>query len=65
MNCSKCRFWSELCAQSIGCGPMEALCLSDNGTKRNKFVKGTDVCESWKINSNGAIDDPYCRGYKD
>jgi hypothetical protein len=26
-TCSSCRFWSQMVAQSIGCGPIEALCL--------------------------------------
>jgi hypothetical protein len=64
MNCEKCRYWSELVARSIGCGPMEAFCLCETGSKKQKFTKETDTCESWKINSNGAIDDPSRSGYE-
>ena len=30
-NCNGCRFWSEMIAQSIGGGPVQALCLSQDG----------------------------------
>ena len=28
-RCNTCRFWSEMIAQSIGCGPIQALCQHD------------------------------------
>lgn len=48
MNCENCKHWSESCAMSIGCGPMEALCENENSPKRGKFTKETDWCCCWK-----------------
>ena len=55
-NCGTCRFWSEMCAQSIGCGPIEALCLADGGPKQGKFTTETFCCPKHKPNTFGAID---------
>ena len=56
--CEKCRFWSEMCAQAIGKGPMEALCLSENGPKKGKMVEESFSCPAWKSGHLGAVDDP-------
>ena len=47
-----------MCAQSIGAGPIEALCLSDAGPKRGQWMRASDHCPAWKINSHGAVDEP-------
>ncbi len=57
-NCGGCRFWSEMCAQSLGCGPIEALCLSDNSPSCGKFVTETHKCDAWKDSLGYAIDAP-------
>lgn len=57
-NCGGCRFWSEMIAQSIGCGPIQALCLADGGPRRGKYTSGRDTCEAWKSGHHGAIDSP-------
>ena len=57
-SCKSCRFWSEMCAQSIGCGPMKALCLSKDGPKKGRMTEEDDMCEKWKHNNFGAMDDP-------
>lgn len=56
-NCAGCRYWSEMIAQSIGCGPVQALCLSD-GTLKGKYTTGRQTCESWASGHHGAIDEP-------
>lgn len=56
-TCSNCRFWSEMCARSIGGGPMEALCLAD-GPQPGKYTTQGQYCPAWKSNHFGAIDSP-------
>jgi hypothetical protein len=36
--CSGCKFWSEMIAQSVGGGPVEAWCLNDLSPHRNRYV---------------------------
>lgn len=57
-NCDSCRFWSEMCAQSFGCGPIEALCLSADGPSKGKFVRANHTCDRWKSGHLGAVDSP-------
>jgi hypothetical protein len=57
-NCGGCRFWSEMCAQSIGGGPIEALCLTPSGPCAGKYTTQRMVCEAWKSGHHGAIDAP-------
>ena len=57
-NCGGCRFWSEMIAQSIGCGPVEALCLSGSGSRAGKYTTERMTCEAWKSGHLGAVDDP-------
>jgi hypothetical protein len=58
--CETCRWWSERCAQALGAGPIEALCLAQDGPKSMNYTRANDTCPAWRINSHGAIDDPYC-----
>jgi len=55
-HCKTCRFWSDKLAQSIGCGPMEAYCLSPGSKYSGKYTTGRQGCNNWKINSMGSID---------
>lgn len=57
-KCSNCRYWSEMLAQSIGCGPIEAVCLAPDGPKRLKFTPSFYYCQSWRQNLFGAVDAP-------
>ena len=45
-------------AQSIGCGPVEALCLAKNGPRQGEYTTESATCSGWKIGDLGAIDDP-------
>lgn len=56
-TCLNCRFWSQMVAQSIGCGPVEALCLGD-GKYKSKYTTGKMWCDSWKSDHHGKVDDP-------
>lgn len=62
--CNNCRYWSELCAQSIGCGPMEALCLKEGGPKLSRMTAESESCSAWDSNHHGAVDDPSGQGRK-
>jgi hypothetical protein len=57
-NCENCRFWSEMCAQALDGGPIEALCLSGDSPKRQQYTRANYHCPSWKINSHGSVDEP-------
>jgi hypothetical protein len=57
-ECETCRFWSQMIAQSIGCGPIEALCLAPGGPMHGKFMRASDRCPWWKENTHGAYDEP-------
>jgi hypothetical protein len=58
-TCGNCRFWSQMCAQSIGCGPVEAICLGGKASKfAGKFMRETQTCDAWKSNHHGQVDDP-------
>lgn len=37
-ECDGCKWWSELCAQSIGCGPIDAMCLCVESPHYQKMV---------------------------
>jgi hypothetical protein len=54
-DCDGCKFWSELCAQSIGCGPMEALCLNPESPCYNSMV--SEGCAWYEFGTS--IDLPY------
>lgn len=57
-NCKGCRYWSEMIAQSVGGGPVQAMCLSDTGTLKRKYTAGWQKCEAWASGHHGAIDEP-------
>jgi len=42
-DCDGCKYWSELCAESIGCGPIVALCLCSDSPHYSRMVN--DGCE--------------------
>ena len=57
-TCSTCRWWSELCAQVMGDGPLEAVCLNGGAQKNGKFTPQNFHCDKWQDNALGAVDDP-------
>jgi len=57
-KCANCRFWSELAAQSIGCGPIEAVCLCSGSPHNGKFVRATASCPKFENSYGHAIDEP-------
>jgi len=54
--CDGCKYWSELCAQSIGCGPMEALCLNSESDQYQRMTG--QGCN--KYLAGRSVDDPSC-----
>ena len=56
-KCVNCRYWSQMIAQSVGLGPIEALCLGE-GVYRRKYTTGRMTCDGWKDDRFGKIDDP-------
>ncbi len=64
-NCKGCRYWSEMVAQSIGGGPVQAMCLNQASPNRAKFTGPTRVCDQWAEGSLGAVDDPGGNPYAD
>lgn len=57
-RCENCRFWSQMCARSVGSGPIEALCLAEGGEKKGRFVPSDGSCGGFKLNYLGSVDDP-------
>lgn len=57
-RCRDCRFWSEMVAQSIGGGAVEALCLAEGGPLSGKYTPGYGTCKGWKHDLLGKVDDP-------
>jgi len=59
-NCAGCRYWSEMVAQSIGCCPIEALCLADaeEGRYAGSYTTAHMTCGAWKSGHHGAVDEP-------
>ncbi len=57
-NCAGCRFWSEMIAQAIGGGPVQAMCLAESGKYAGKYTVHYTRCDSWKSGHYGAVDDP-------
>ena len=56
MKCNNCRFWSDKLAQSIGCGPVEAYCLSSSSPSKGKYTPSHHGCDKGLNNSLGSID---------
>lgn len=46
-QCGNCFFWSDMCARSIGCGPVEAVCLSQDGPENGKWKTAKHSCNQW------------------
>jgi hypothetical protein len=44
-NCANCKWWSETCAQSIGCELMEALCENKESKNFSQMTAETASCE--------------------
>jgi len=57
-NCAGCRYWSEMIAQVVGGGPLEAMCLAEGSPFAGKYVSERQKCASWKSGHLGAVDDP-------
>lgn len=57
-NCAGCRFWSEMLAMCSGGGPVQAMCLAENGPQSGKYVSERQSCSAWKSGHHGAVDDP-------
>lgn len=57
-NCAGCRYWSEMIAQSVNGGPVEALCLAAAGPLAGKYTTGGMTCSAWKSGHHGAVDEP-------
>lgn len=56
-SCEGCRYWSEMVAESIGGGPVKAMCLLPGTSARAFEARMTwRGCESYE--AGVAIDDP-------
>lgn len=53
-TCDGCKYWSELCAASIGCEQIKALCLNSQSPRAWKMVNSG--CD--KYEAGLSIDDP-------
>lgn len=61
-DCKGCRFWSEMIAQAMGGGPVEAMCLSGTGPRAGRYVTARTTCDAWKSGHLGAVDEPGSDG---
>lgn len=57
-NCHGCRFWSEMIAQALGGGPLQAMCLNPDSPMSGKYTSKRQACGNWREGSLGAVDDP-------
>jgi len=57
-DCEGCRFWSEMVAQAIGGGPIQALCINGKSPLSGKYTTKRMTCEAWQEGSLGAVDQP-------
>jgi len=65
-NCKGCRYWSEMIAQAIGGGPVEAMCLNQDAPSKGKMRPGWfHECTAWEEGSLGAVDDPGGNPYEE
>lgn len=53
-TCDGCKFWSELIAQQLGDGEMQAMCLNADSHRYQQIMNGG--CD--KHTPGRAIDDP-------
>lgn len=60
MACRDCQYWSEMLAQCLGGGPVQAMCLSPNGPLSGKYTSGTQDCPLYLGGRDEllAVDDP-------
>ena len=56
--CGSCRYWSEMMAQAIGPGPVQAMCLADDAPYRLRYTSARQGCLKWQHNHHGAVDCP-------
>ena len=47
-TCKSCEFWSDTCAQSIGCGDWEALCTNPDSPKKSLMTEEGSSCSAFK-----------------
>ena len=57
-TCKGCRHWSEMVAQSVGGGPLQAMCLNSVSPMRNEFMSPNRTCPEWQNGGLGAVDQP-------
>lgn len=57
-NCHGCRYWSEMLAQAVDGGPMQAMCIANNGPHSGQYTTKRQTCDQWEEGSLGAIDQP-------
>ena len=53
-TCEGCKWWSEMLANSVGCGPILALCLNEDSNHSERMVH--HGCAKYAAGS--AVDDP-------
>ncbi len=60
-DCSGCRYWSEMvaCVDDL---TLKALCLAPTGKFKGKYVAERTICDSFAMNTCGAVDDPLDYG---
>jgi len=59
-NCENCFYWSDLIAQSIGCGDMKSLCFNEQSKYSQKYTKEKNNCNYFKQSINNIrIDSNY------
>lgn len=56
-KCGNCYFWSSLIAQSVGCGPVKAMCLNDKSDNHEKMTKSNTSCFHWVDGTKELVDD--------
>jgi len=47
-KCKGCRYWSELLAQSLNLGPVEAMCLCEESPKYQQYTVLMDDCDKYQ-----------------
>lgn len=58
-NCKGCRYWSEMIAQAMGGGPVQAMCLAQKPAPLSgRFTTSSHTCNAWASGHLGAIDEP-------
>ena len=64
MNCSDCRFWSEMLARSVG-ESIQAMCICDDSPKFMKYTLCRHGCKVGLSGFWGAVDAPGNEGAYD